>query len=99
MVKNRKGKTISEDNKKEGSMKQKDYKLTSFKLNFNTIAGLKTILKYTKCSTAVSALQTSVEFYLQRLPELFPLVSAEDIKKQMEEELKKIQNPDTDEKL
>ncbi len=75
--------------KKEGSLFAEPYdsKITSFRLNYWSLASIRALIRITHASTAVSVMQQALEFYLNHIPELFPFYSKEDVHKIVEEEL------------
>lgn len=76
---------------KDSEKKKKYHKVTSFKLNFRTLAALRAIVRITHCSTHVAALQMAIEAFYQNIPKLFPMVTPEEMEKILKEELEIVQ--------
>ncbi len=66
--------------------------MTAYRLGASTVASLRTICKICKTSTQTSALQISVEYYKNNLPDLYAIIDAKTVEKIYQQELEIVKN-------
>lgn len=67
------------------------FKQTSWRLNYGTIGGIRTLTRVAKLSSAVGAVQFAVQLAVSHLPEIFPMTTKEEIGRIMREELQMLE--------